>query len=142
MRERDHLPGTDLGRAARQRYFLTSAFRTIASAKMLLDIGKLKGLIDAVRASVFADQHLKILELAKQLSYVSANNIHGQAIPTDYYEDVTIPGTRYQVNVGIVHPREVRAFVRHLLAPHKKHKLHRPTTNKKTRNAVDAGCIN
>ena len=93
-----------------------------------------------MRASIFADRGLKILELAKQLSYVSANNIHGQAIPTDYYEDVTIGS--YQVNVGIVHPREVRAFVRHLLAPHKKHKLHRPTTNKKTRNAVDAGCIN
>ncbi len=142
VRERDHLPGTDLGRAARQRYFLTSAFRTILSANTLLDIGRLRALIDAVHASIYSDSGLKVLELAKQLSYLSANNIHGQAIPTDYYTDVTIPGYPEQVNVGIVHPSEVRAFVRHLLAPHKKHRLHRPTTTKKTRNAVDAGCIN
>jgi LCP family protein required for cell wall assembly len=142
VRERDHLPGTDLGRAARQRYFITSAFRTVTSAKTLLDIGKLHRLIDAVRASIYADQDLKVLELAKELTYLSANNIHGQAIPTDDYQNVTIPGYPLPVNVGIVHPSEVRAFVRHLLAPHKKHKLHRPTTNRKSHNAVDAGCIN
>ena len=95
-----------------------------------------------MHASIYSDSGLKVLELAKQLSYLSANNIHGQAIPTDCYEDVTIPGYPYQVNVGIVHPPQVRAFVRHLLAPHKKHRLHHPTTTKKTRNAVDAGCIN
>ncbi len=96
VRERDHLPGTDLGRAARQRYFLASAFRTVSSANMLLDIAKLHRLIDAVRASIFADTGLKVLELAKQLSYLSANNIRGQAIPTDYYEDVSFPGTRFR----------------------------------------------
>jgi LCP family protein required for cell wall assembly len=142
VRERDHLPGTDLGRAARQRYFLTSAFRTIMSAKLLFDISRLSRLIDAVHASIYSDSGLKVLELAKQLSYLSANNIHGQAIPTDRYEDVTIPGYPQQVNVGIVDPHEVRAFVRHLLVPHKKHRLHHPTSHKKTRNAVDAGCIN
>ena len=142
VRERDHLPGTDLGRAARQRYFLTSAFRTIMSAKMLFDISKLRALIDAVHASIYSDSGLKVLELAKQLSYLSANNIHGQAIPTDTYENVTIPGYPQQVNVGIVNPHEVRAFVRHLLAPHKKQRLHRPSSHHKTRNAVDAGCIN
>jgi LCP family protein required for cell wall assembly len=140
VRERDHLPGTDLGRAARQRYFLTSALRTITSANMLLDISKLSRLIDAVRASIFADPGLRILELAKQLSYLSANNIRGEAIHTQYYTSVILNG--YPSSVGIVYPREVRAFVRHLLAPHKKHRLHHPTSNKKTRNAVDAGCIN
>jgi anionic cell wall polymer biosynthesis LytR-Cps2A-Psr (LCP) family protein len=141
VRERDHLPGTDLGRAARQRYFLASAFRTITSANMLLDIAKLHRLIDAVRASIFADTGLKVLELAKQLSYLSANNIRGLAIPTDYYENVSIPGYPLPVNVGVVHPQEVRAFARHLLAPHKKHRLHRPSSTRKSRNALDAGCI-
>jgi len=140
VRQRDHLPGIDLGRAARQRYFLTSAFRTITSANMLLDIGKLRGLIDAVRASIYADPGLKLLDLAKQLSYLSANNIKGVAIHTLYYTDVTINGY-YPVNVGIVHPHEVRAFVRHLLAPHKTHRLHRPSPKRKSRSAVDAGCI-
>jgi LCP family protein required for cell wall assembly len=139
VRQRDHLPGTDLGRAARQRYFITSAFRTITSANMLLDIGKLRGLIDAVRASIYADSGLKVLELAKELSYLSANNIHGQAIHTAYYENVDINGI--SVNVGVVHPREVRSFVRHLLSPHKKHRLRHPSSTKKSSHAVDAGCI-
>ena len=143
VRQRDHLPGTDIGRAARQRYFITSAFRTIASAKTLLDIGRLRGLIDAIRASIYADPALRILDLAKELSYLSANNIRGQVIHTQYYKDVNINGT--PSNVGIVYPREVRAFVRQLLAPHRKHRLHRlhrPTSTKKSPTAVDAGCIN
>lgn len=45
-------------RAARQRYFLTAAFRAVTSASMLLDLGRLHHLIDAVRTSIYADPGL------------------------------------------------------------------------------------
>ena len=50
VRQRHNLPGIgDYGRAARQRYFLTAALKHVTDASILLDVGKLRRLIDAVR---------------------------------------------------------------------------------------------
>ena len=117
VRQRHNLPGIgDYGRAARQRYFLTAALRHVTDASILLDVGKLRRLIDAVKTSVYADDGLNVLEFAKQLSQLSANNIVGHAIKTARYADVTIYGT--PANVGIVHPSQVRRYVRGLFTPH------------------------
>ena len=43
-------------RVERQRYFLTAAFRKIASAGILLDPGKLGDLVSAVDKSIYVDQ--------------------------------------------------------------------------------------
>ena len=40
VRQRHGLPNGDLDRTARQRYFLTAAFRKVASAGMLLNTGQ------------------------------------------------------------------------------------------------------
>jgi LCP family protein required for cell wall assembly len=113
VRQRHHLPGEDLGRTARQRYFLAAAFRTVASAGTLLNIGELRSLIAAVDKSIYVDQNLNMLDLAKQMSNLSANNISGEAIPNDGYETVTLHG--YPSSVGIVNASQVKAFVRDML---------------------------
>ena len=64
--------------------------------------------------SIYVDQGLNMLDLAKQMSNLSANNIHGEAIPTDHYADVQIGG--YTVNVGIIVPSQVKAFVQKMIA--------------------------
>ena len=85
---------------------------------------------------MYADDRLNVLEFAKQLSQLSANNIVGHAIKTVRYADVTIYGT--PANVGIVHPRQVRRYVRGLFTPHPhRHRAHRHTP----RHPADAGCI-
>ncbi len=114
VRQREGLQGGDVARTARQRYFLTAAFRKVASAGALLNISKLRGLIAAVDKSIYVDQSMNMLDLAKQMSNLSANNIHGEAIPTDHYADVQIGG--YTVNVGIVVPSQVKAFVQKMIA--------------------------
>ena len=114
VRQREQLPLGDVDRTARQRYFLTAAFRKIASAGILLNIGKLQNLVSAVDKSIYVDQNLNMLTLAKQMSNLSANNIHGEVIPTDHYENVTING--YPSNVGIVNPAQIKAFVHKVVA--------------------------
>ena len=110
VRQREGLPSGDIDRTARQRYFLTAAFRTVASAGTLLNIGKLQNLVSAVDKSIYVDQGLNMLDLAKQMSNLSANNIRGEAIPTDHYEDTPVG------NAGIIIPSQVRAFVHRLIS--------------------------
>lgn len=110
VRQREGLPRGDIDRTARQRYFLAAAFRKVASAGTLLDIGKLQNLISAVDKSIYVDQGLNMLDLAKQMSNLSANNIHGEVIPTDHYADTAVG------NVGIIIPSQVRAFVHRLIS--------------------------
>jgi LCP family protein required for cell wall assembly len=109
VRQREGLPRGDVDRTARQRYFLTAAFRKVASAGTLLNIGKLRNLVSAVDKSIYVDQSLNMLDLAKQMSNLSANNIRGQAIPTDHYEDTAVG------NVGIIIPSQIRAFVQKMI---------------------------
>ena len=137
VRQRHNIPGStipDYSRAARQRYFLTAALRHVTDASMLLDLAKLQRLVDAVRSSVYADENLDVLDLARQLSELSANNISGHVVPTAYYWHDSPVG-----DVGIVHPAQVKRYVRNLLSPHKatprKHHV-------RHQRAVNSGCIN
>jgi LCP family protein required for cell wall assembly len=109
VRQRENLPRGDIDRTARQRYFLTAAFRTVASAGTLFSFGKLQNLVTAVKKSIYVDQGMDILQLAKQMSNLSANNIRGEAIPTDHYADTSVG------NVGIIIPSQVRAFVQKMI---------------------------
>ena len=110
VRQRHGLPGGDISRVARQRYFLTAAFRKISSAGILLNPGKLSALIDAVDNSLYVDSNFDILKFANQISGLNADNIHGQTIP--YVEETTVNGVG---DVEIVDPAQVRQFVANLL---------------------------
>jgi LCP family protein required for cell wall assembly len=110
VRQRDGLPGIpDVARAARQRYFLTAAFRAVASAGTLLNISRLQNLVAAVKKSIYVDKTLDVFQLAKQLANLSANNIRGEVIPTDHYEPTSVG------DVGVVVPAQVRAFVQKVI---------------------------
>ena len=84
-----------------------------------------------------------MLQLAKQLSNLSADNITGEVIPTDHYWHDSPVG-----DVGIVRPAQVRAFVRGLFTPATHaHRRQLPTgagrhpRRPAPRTAVDSGCI-
>jgi LCP family protein required for cell wall assembly len=113
VRQRENLPNGDIDRTARQRYFLTAAFRKVASAGTLLNIGRLRNLITAVDKSIYVDSGLNILDLARQMSNLSANNIVGKSVPFDHFADVNIGGTPQSVE--IVDPATVQAFVKNLI---------------------------
>jgi hypothetical protein len=110
VRQREGLPNGDLDRTARQRYFLTAAFRKVASAGTLLDPGKLRDLVSAVKKSIYVDSGLNMLDLARQMSNLSADNIVGEAIPFERFANTDVG------SVEIVHPRQVKAFVKSLIS--------------------------
>jgi LCP family protein required for cell wall assembly len=109
VRQRHNLPNGDLDRTKRQRYFLTAAFRQIASAGTLVDPSKLHNLINAVDRSLYVDSGFDITTLVQQMVNLSANNIQGKAIPFEHF-GMTAVGS-----VEIVNPARVKAFVNRLI---------------------------
>ncbi len=109
VRQRHGLTNGDIDRTQRQRYFLTAAFRKIASAGTLLNPGRLRALVHAVDKSLYVDQGLNITSLALQMANLSANNIVGKAIPYDGFADTPVG------SVVVVNPAKVKAFVSRLI---------------------------
>lgn len=112
VRQRHGLAGGDLDRTARQRYFLTAAFRKIASAGTLLDPSQLSALISAVDRSLYVDAGLDIPTLAQQLVNLNANNIAGRLLPFDHFWNNSPVGS-----VEVVDPRRVREFIAQIINP-------------------------
>lgn len=104
VRQRHNIPGPysdDFGRVRRQQYFLTQAFKQVASVGILT---KLRALGTAIKRNIIVDPTLNLLDLARQMENLSAGNITGKTIPTQI---ATINGN----DVLLVHPKQVQAFV-------------------------------
>ena len=151
VRQRHNLPGGDLDREKRQQYFMKAAFKKIATAGVLLDPSQLSGLIKAVTGAFVMDDGFSILDLANQLSDLSAGNIVGYTVPTEGTQNVSIGG---QIeNVELVDPAKVRAAVAADLAggpavkvsPHPSSSAPAPSTASTSAAAskpANPGCIN
>jgi LCP family protein required for cell wall assembly len=107
VRQRHFLPRGDLDRVRRQQYFLTAAFRQVASVGILT---KLRSLGNAVEQSVYLDPGLDLTELGSQLQNLRANNIISKTIPTT---NATIDGQ----DVEQVNATKVQAFIDKLINP-------------------------
>ncbi|HVU92644.1 MAG TPA: LCP family protein [Jatrophihabitans sp.] len=107
VRQRHNLPGGDLDRTRRQQYFLTAAFRKVASVGVLF---KLKDLGDAVKRNLFVDQGLHLTDLAQQMNNLSADKIIGKRIPFERFDDNSPVGS-----VEIIDPARVQRFVKKLI---------------------------
>jgi LCP family protein required for cell wall assembly len=130
VRQRHNFPDGlgDLDRVRREQYFLTAAFRKVASIGMLF---KLAALGDALKRNVYLDTGLNLLDLAKQMESLSANNIVGKTIPTT---PVTVDG----MDVLHVSAARVHRFVEKVINPpaHTAAKSHH-----RAHKASDAKCI-
>ena len=124
VRQRHNLAGGDLEREKRQQYFLTQAFKQVASVGILT---KLHALGTAIKRNIIVDPSLNILDLARQMENLSAGNITGKTIPT---KPRVINGS----DVLVVHPKQVQTFVDHAIngnpnATHHKHHRHHHAGN-------------
>ena len=152
VRQRHNLPNGDLDRVRRQQYFLTAAFRKVASVGILF---KLNQLGDAVKRNVYMDPGLNLLDLAHQMEKLSANNIIGKTIPFERFADTEVG------NVEIIDPAHVQRFVKRLIegptsstataSPSESSPATRsaassstsaPATGSSTAKAIDSKCIN
>jgi len=146
VRQRHNLPRGDLDRVRRQQYFLTAAFRKVASVGVLF---KLKALGDAVKRNIYLDPDLNLIDLAHQMEKLSANNITGRTIPFQGFDNNSPVGS-----VEVVDPAKVQAFVQRLINPPapssgstggstKSSTSAKPTgTASSTPKAIDSKCIN
>lgn len=107
VRQRHFLPRGDLDRVRRQQYFLTAAFRQVASVGILT---KLHSLGNAVQKSVFLDQNLNLTDLGSQLQNLQANNIVSKTIPTTS----VYSGGVYTLRVNV---KKVQSYIATLLNP-------------------------
>jgi LCP family protein required for cell wall assembly len=142
VRQRDNLPHFDLDRTARQRYFLAAAFRSIESARILLNPGALHNLIKAVDSSIYVDTNgFSIEKFAVQLSNLDANHIVGTSIPTAGTGTVDGAGS-----VLYVDPAKVKTFVTGMIngtPARAKPGKHRVTPKTRpVQKPADSGCIN
>jgi LCP family protein required for cell wall assembly len=137
VRQRYDLPNGDLDRVKRQQYFLTAAFRKVASAGVVLNPFKLEDLLTAISRSLFADSGLDPLKLGRQLQNLTADKISGRTIPTDGFADTEVG------SVVVVHPSAVRSWVRDVINPPPPKKAPKTAAApKKTAGAApDAKCI-
>lgn len=101
----------DIGREARQRYFLAAAFRKIETAGTLLNPSKLNGLIAAIKSTLTIDDGLSLESLAHQMLDLTSGNILGQTIPTQGNQTVSGVG-----DVLLVDPATVQNRIRQWLA--------------------------
>jgi LCP family protein required for cell wall assembly len=104
VRQRHNIPGpvsNDFGRELRQRYFLTAAFRKVASVGLIF---KLNAVGAALKRDLYLDRNLDLLSLARQMQDLSADNISGKTIPTT---NATIDGN----DVLRLNLAKVRRFV-------------------------------
>jgi LCP family protein required for cell wall assembly len=147
VRQRHNLPNGDLDRVRRQQYFLTAAFRQVASVGILF---KLQALGDAVKRNIYLDPGLNLIDLAHQMEKLSANNITGKTIPFERFGNTNVG------SVEIVSPAKVQAFVERVISgPTSKPSTGASSSNRSTTGArgptttapstpkaIDAKCIN
>jgi LCP family protein required for cell wall assembly len=136
VRQRYNYPNGlgDLDRVQRQQYFLTAAFRRVATVGFLFKLARLG---DALERNVFMDQGLDLIELAHQMQNLSANNIAGTTIPFERFDDVDINGVSQSVE--IISPAQVRQKMRQLIngRTHPAKHRHHSTAKK----PLDSKCI-
>ena len=110
VRQRHNFPDgrEDLDRVRRQQYFLTAAFRQVASVGVLF---KLRSVGNAIKQSVFLDNDLNLIDLGKQVENLTANNIVGKTIPT------TVGTLDDGTSVLFVNPATVKRFVASVINP-------------------------
>ncbi|OXM71802.1 MULTISPECIES: LCP family protein [Amycolatopsis] len=111
VRQRHGVPGSDLGRIARQQAFLSGMAQVVLGAGTLANPVRLSALIDAVQQSVIIDQGWDVLTFAEQMHNLTAGAITFATIPV---QSLSLP-TPYDGDAVKVDPVQVRDFIDALL---------------------------
>jgi LCP family protein required for cell wall assembly len=113
VRQRDGIPGGDLGRIRRQQVFLAAAAHKVLSAGTLTSPRALSGLMTAMRKSVITDPDLDLTTLVQEAQDLIEGHIEFVTIPVVNTNARSPSGQSIvQVSVPAVHQ-----FLRSLTAP-------------------------
>ena len=106
VRQRHGLPGGDLDRTRRQQAFLSAVQRKLSDDGVLSDVGKLSGLIGAVKRDVVVDESFDVLSLISKAGSLKAGRIQFHTLPVEGF------ATRDGEDVNVVDPAKVRAAMK------------------------------
>jgi LCP family protein required for cell wall assembly len=104
VRQRHGLPRGDIDRIARQQYFLSAVFHKAVSGGTLLNVFKLRSLLNAVKKSLITDPSLNILQFIQQFSKIAGGNLTFGTPPWSF-------GTVDGSDVVLVNPAAVKDYV-------------------------------
>lgn len=94
----------DIDRIKRQQYFLSAVFHKAVSGGTLLNFGKLRSLLNAVKKSLITDPSLDILQFVQQFSKIAGGKISFGTPPWKFGD---VDGS----SVVLVDPAAVKEFV-------------------------------
>lgn len=83
VRQRDGVPGGDLGRIARQQVFIGALLNELLSQEVLFDFGRQTELINAASQSLTVDTELDLFTLIEQVQAITAGSITFQTMPNE-----------------------------------------------------------
>jgi LCP family protein required for cell wall assembly len=136
VRQRHGLPHGDLDRIRRQQYFLSAAFRKVASAGVLLNPFKLHSLLTAVSSSLLTDPSLNLLSLARSFELMSAGSISFATLPNNGPQLIYPDGV--ETSIVQVDQAAIPTFIRGVLG----HPLDLHTVKAATPSTVTVDVLN
>ncbi|NYI92771.1 LCP family protein required for cell wall assembly [Amycolatopsis endophytica] len=111
VRQRHGVPGSDLGRIARQQAFLSGMAEVVLDSGTLTDPARLSALVGAVTSSVILDRGWDVLTFAEQMHNLTSDGITFATIPV---QSLSL-ATPYDGDAVKVDPTQVQGFVDALL---------------------------
>jgi LCP family protein required for cell wall assembly len=106
VRQRHGLPGGDLDRTRRQQAFLAAVQRKLSDDGVLSDVGRLSGLIGAVKRDVVVDDSFDVLSLLTKAGSLKAGRIQFHTLPIEGF------ASRDGEDVNLVDPAKVQAAMK------------------------------
>ena len=106
VRQRHGLPGGDLDRTRRQQAFLAAVQRKLSDDGVLSDVGKLSGLVDALKRDVVVDDSFDVLSLISKAGSLKAGRIQFHTLPVETF------ATRDGEDVNLVDPAKMQAAMK------------------------------
>ncbi|MEY9906849.1 LCP family protein required for cell wall assembly [Catenulispora sp. MAP12-49] len=106
VRQRHGLPGGDLDRTRRQQAFLAAVQRKLSDDGVLSDVGKLSGLVDALKRDVVVDDSFDVLSLISKAGSLKAGRIQFHTLPVESF------ATRDGEDVNLVDPAKMQAAMK------------------------------
>ncbi|GGC66205.1 LCP family protein [Hoyosella rhizosphaerae] len=113
VRQREGLPGLDIGRIHRQQVFMASLAQRALSTQVLTSPAALNRISTAIQRSVVLDSDWDIIGFAQQFQNLAAGNVEFETIPVEKLNGWSTDGMQSVVEVD---PTAVRERIMEVLA--------------------------
>jgi LCP family protein required for cell wall assembly len=115
IRDRDSLPGTDLGRTKRQQAVIDYVIWKLRHQGVLSDISQLNSLLNVAKQYLITSSGWDMLQFAGEMKSLTGKNLSFQTLPVSGYQTEYLDGSYQAVN--IVNPAGIKKIVHDTFYP-------------------------